>query len=399
MVGLPAVTPFTSYNSQNSFDATLSGEFIWGGRKQEVLFGVDSSRWKNDNWLTVHTLAGSPFNPYAFDPSAYAEPAATPFDLGVIQPSTVKSRGVFGSIKLRPMDGLALTLGARKNYADSDTRSIVTLGAMTLQDTRAAGDVPSATSPYVGVVYQLSPVYSVYASYASNSGGIDAALPSLTASGGVLGPPRGTNQELGIKAAWGRFNGSVAVFDIDKTNVPAQDPSTPNLPGTNCCSIATTERSKGLEVEVSGALAAGWQMSGGYTFNINRAGDGTSLSTITPKHLFKLWTNYRLPGVARNWDVGGGITAQSRNYREGEACTGYNFSTGECSAQGPFNVEQGFYSITSVRAGYRFNNSWSMSLSVNNLFDRRYYQSVGVPATGNWYGTPRNWMIALRGEI
>jgi outer membrane receptor for ferric coprogen and ferric-rhodotorulic acid len=37
-------------------------------------------------------------------------------------------------------------------------------------------------------------------------------------------------------------------------------------------------------------------------------------------------------------------------------------------------------------------------LSVNNLLDRRYYQTVDATAGGNWYGEPRNFMLRLDGR-
>jgi outer membrane receptor for ferric coprogen and ferric-rhodotorulic acid len=37
-------------------------------------------------------------------------------------------------------------------------------------------------------------------------------------------------------------------------------------------------------------------------------------------------------------------------------------------------------------------------LNINNILDRRYYQTVADTTSGNWYGAPRNFMLTLRGQ-
>lgn len=44
-------------------------------------------------------------------------------------------------------------------------------------------------------------------------------------------------------------------------------------------------------------------------------------SGVTPKHLFKLWGTYQLPGVLERFKVGAGVTAQSVNFRSGIVAT------------------------------------------------------------------------------
>jgi outer membrane receptor for ferric coprogen and ferric-rhodotorulic acid len=49
-------------------------------------------------------------------------------------------------------------------------------------------------------------------------------------------------------------------------------------------------------------------------------------------------------------------------------------------------------------SGYTFNNNrkhWRAALSVDNVFDRVYYQTVGLPSSGTWYGEARNYRIRL----
>lgn len=43
--------------------------------------------------------------------------------------------------------------------------------------------------------------------------------------------------------------------------------------------------------------------------------------------------------------------------------------------------------------------NWSLVLNLNNPVDKRYYLGVGTSATGNFYGTPRNFMLTLRAKF
>lgn len=53
----------------------------------------------------------------------------------------------------------------------------------------------------------------------------------------------------------------------------------------------------------------------------------------------------------------------------------------------------------SARLGYRIDRNWSVALSVANLFDKTYYQTIGAPAWGNVYGAPRSATLTLRGKF
>ncbi len=379
-------------------DLTLTGSFDWNGRVQEVALGFDGSRMNSNSDTSRAYLMGPPIEPSRFDPTNY--PVQVLPDSRSLDLSNSRERGVFASIKLRPADGWAITVGARNSSVRShDTTQNFFVGEASPYYA-STGDLSMSglVTPYLGFVYEISPTYSLYASYADTG---EVSRTRVTTDGKQLDAPRGANQELGLKAGWneGRLNGSLALFNIDKTDVPIRDPRVrPGLrPG--CCFIPTTQRSKGFEAELSGLLMPNWTMNAGYTFNLNRSGDGTVLNTVTPKHLLKLWSNYRLPGPAQAWSIGGGIIAQSKNYNEGMACTAFDPVEGCIGEFVPFRAEQGFYSVTTLRVDYRVNERWNLALNVDNLFDRHYYQTVGGTSGGNWYGAPRNWMLTLRGEF
>src|SRR5262249_55871013 len=119
---------------------------------------------------------------------------------------------------------------------------------------------------------------------------------------------------------------------------------------------------------------------------------------VTPRHLFKFWTNYDLPGPWFRWSVGGSLRAQSTARNDDSGCLGIN-ARGICIAgEKNFVTAQKGYAVVSPRIGYRLGEHWQAAVSIDNLFDRRYYETVGTPDLGNWYGEPRNIMVRFDGS-
>ena len=382
--------------SQRTVDITLTGAFDWAGRKQEVVFGFDQSRYVSPADLDFMQVTGAPIDLARFDPSAYPAPTMSLYT--VTGSSKAKTSGLFAAIKLRPSDDLAISVGARRTSYHQDSETIISFGGVQVADQLRSIGTNGVITPFLGVTYALGPNYSLYASYAGTT---TANSRLLDAGGNFIGAEEGTNKEIGLKWASPnkRLTGSLALFDIRQINAPQADPNSQSTID-HCCYYAATERSKGFEAELTGRVAPGWDVIAGYTFNINHLGEGTALSTVTPKHLLKLWANYRLQGAAQAWDVGGGITLQSQNYSEGLACPAFDPLSGACTVDPvDFRAVQGFYAVAALRAGYRINDDWALALNVNNLFDRRYYQTVAATTGGNFYGAPRNMTLTLRGSF
>jgi outer membrane receptor for ferric coprogen and ferric-rhodotorulic acid len=55
--------------------------------------------------------------------------------------------------------------------------------------------------------------------------------------------------------------------------------------------------------------------------------------------------------------------------------------------------------VAELRFAYEFNPHWRAALSVNNVFDRVYYQTIGTPYEGNWYGEPRNVLLRIDAKL
>lgn len=253
-------------------------------------------------------------------------------------------------------------------------------------------------TPYAAAIYDVSPDWSVYASLTEIykpqanylSGPLDRGRP--------LDPITGRNYELGAKSSLmgGALTASAALYRIERKGEAVLDPTWPESShdmGIACCYLAQGRIiSEGLDLELSGEIAPDWQVFAGYTYNHNKnTRDDVAFNALTPRHQLKLWTEYRLPGDAAPWSVGGGVTVNSA-----QATTGTARINGENQN---YRIEQGGYAVWDAQVSYRIHDRWQMALNVNNLFDKSYYSALGMPTGGNWYGEPRSTTLTLRGQF
>jgi len=379
----------TRPNTQNplAFDTTLTGAFTWFGHRVEVAIGVDHTQFESFVAEGVVFSFGPPVNNvFAYNPGNYpTAPALSPNpDEGSIL-GNWKESGVYASSKVHLGDAWSVVGGARVSN-DHISGLLINLA---VKDT-------AKVTPYAGVMYDLNEHYSLYASYAdiyqSNAG---LRLPD----GAYVPPADGVDEEAGIKGAWrdGTLNGFLVLYDIDQHGLAMYDVNASAVERSipYCCDLPNgSRRSKGVDAELDGRLAPGWLIGAGYTFNINRDESVGDLAPATPRHLVKLWMSEQLPGRWRRWTVGGTLQAQSSNYFPEYACL-QNYQVGYCQQYAPFKETQGSYAVVNLRTGYQVNSHWRAALSINNVFDRIYYQTIGYPASNSWYGEPRGFLLRL----
>lgn len=352
-------------------DANLSGTFDVLGRKSTFLIGANYSRIENHqysgfksaglfNFLDAHRTI-----PDAYVPRTYGQDSGT--DQG----------GVYGQTRLKLLDPLTLVLGGRLSWYGNALRNLIPSIGTWASDPSINGKF----TPFAGLVYDLDRTYSVYASYTD----IFTPQNNPTVDGHGLPPRVGSQVEVGAKASYfdDRLIATLAAFNIDDNHRAVTDPANPRY----SISIGRA-RSRGIEAEITGNVLPGWDLSAGYTYLLTRyltdpTAQGASVDPEEPKHTVKLWSSYTIPsGGLEGLSFGAGLCAVSHTARS--IGNGYNIT-----------FFQGGYAVADAQIGYRFNEHVEGTLTVRNIFDRKYFDRIPTQYYGI-YGEPRSIMVSLR---
>ncbi|MCY0386850.1 TonB-dependent siderophore receptor [Robbsia sp. Bb-Pol-6] len=301
-----------------------------------------------------------------YDPNAVTK-TDVPFTYGTN--NRVEQYGVYAQGRIHITKPLTLVLGVREAFLQQTSQSILP----TASDWDTQAQVNHRFLPSAGVVYDITPALTAYANYSR----FLVAQTDTTYTGAGLPPRTGEQYEVGLKGNFlnNRLSATAALFRINDSDRAVSDPDHPDY-----YVDAGKARDQGFELEVTGQPLPNWNVFAGYTYlNVHYENDTADLTDGTdPKHLFKLWTNYKFTqGPLNNFTVGGGMLAQTRISR---------------------GVEQGAYAIFNAQVGYRFNRHVSASLQLNNMFDRRYY----LRPPGSFYsvfGDRRNVMLTVRSDF
>ncbi|MCO8170276.1 TonB-dependent siderophore receptor [Pseudomonas sp. 21LCFQ02] len=374
-------------NTQTTFDLNLQGSFELLGHSHDLTVGVDATK--------IKSRGGSYWN-YLYSDTIFAPTLPAYFPTAESFPDTstdIRKVGSYTSLRIRPTDELSLIVGGRYTLKE-DTEYVGATGQKL-----SSLDVDSQFVPYYGIVYELTPSVSLYASHAEIYKTQSTLLQGPPPGSKALEPMTGTNYEIGIKSemADGKLLGSFALYRIEKKGEGQQDTSYPRQWGsvTSCCYIGNGyQLSQGFEVELNGEVLPGLQVAMGYTYNANenkREGDAR-FSSHTPRHLFKLWSDYRLQSLPK-LSIGAGVLAQSAQSEAGSVVP----LGGTQSLD--YSYVEGGYTIYSARAAYKLDEHWTLALNGNNLFDKTYYSTVSSSGYGNLYGEPRNFVLSLKGQF
>lgn len=372
-------------------DAYLDGKFDAFGQQHELVLGMNASRSNKDDFYSVAFLPQrqNVFNPDKFIP----EPDDSYFIENSSRGGPVKTKttqkGLYSTLRLKLADPLTVVVGGRVSWYDSKTDSVfIRSGETQTANTRETGQV----TPFAGVLLDLNENLTAYASYS------DIFTPQgnyRAEDGSTLKPLVGQSYELGIKGAWydGRLNGAFNLFrtiqkDQAQTDFNSSCPSSDGY----CYVNAGRVRAQGFEAELSGEVIERLQLLAGYTYtqtktldDIDSSLNGAAFNSYVPRHVLRLWGEYTLGGALERVSIGAGVNAQSDNFRLSPA-------SGE-------KISQAGYAVWNGRIGYRIDETWSVALNGNNLFDKRYYASIGTETFGNYYGEPRNFMVSVKASF
>ncbi|MDO8047663.1 TonB-dependent siderophore receptor [Janthinobacterium sp. SUN211] len=370
------------YNTQQVVaDWRLSGPVTWFGRQHDVIVGASYRHDDSDagqSWEGAQTRV---FDIRHWNPRAYRMNGAPfePYNWG----RKTDEKGLYAAGNFSLADPLRLVLGGRFGWYAQDVTGWYAANPTWRRDLTENAKF----TPYAGLVYDLDPHHSVYAS------GTQIFQPQsvLDVKGNGLPPLSGTNLEVGVKGEYfgGRLNASGALFRIKQNNRAMTDEvNCPTGGPIYCARAAGQVQSEGVDLQLSGSPLPGWQISGGYTHVLAKytkdsvaANIGQRIATDEPKQLFKLYTNVQLSGSLARWNLGASVYAQDKIDRRDKA----------------YLTQQGGYAIVGLTAGYRISEQLQLRANIDNVLDRRYYQALGYSWSGGLarYGAPRSVLVSL----
>ncbi|MDY1036675.1 ferric-rhodotorulic acid/ferric-coprogen receptor FhuE [Lelliottia sp. CFBP8978] len=346
----------------DSFDSYASGPFALLGRQHQLMAGASYSRQHNATFSKDGPMDSVGIFNNHWDGSV-AEPVWS--DWYQNADDIVRQKSAYTAARLSLADPLSLILGARYTQYSTNGSS----GEMRKYN----------TTPYGGVVYDITESLSGYASHTS----IFAPQTKRSKDGAWLSPVTGKNYETGLKADWmdGRLTTNVAVFRIEQENA-AEAIGGEFVNGSSEQAYRATKGavSKGAEFEVNGAVTDNLQLTFSATRYVARDTDGR-FNSYAPQTQLKLFSRYRLP-VMPELTVGGGVNWQNRVYKD---VTGPEGETQR--------LYQGSYPLVDLFAQYQLTKQLAVQANISNLFDREYYSYLDDSAV---YGEPRNVSVSMR---
>ncbi|VVO19208.1 TonB-dependent siderophore receptor [Pseudomonas fluorescens] len=349
---------------QDNIDAYLTGPFSAFGREHELIVGVTATDYEENtpnynDWLRDYGFQVPDYRTWNGD----APKPATP----VVGKGSIKEKqyAAYLTSRLHVTDDLSVILGGRLTdwKRDTDTH-LYGQGTTTVEEKESGVFIP-----YTGVVYDLDDNWSLYASYTKIFNPQASYVRDINRK--ALEPLEGTGYEVGIKGSFydEKLNASLALFKLEQDNLAVWQSN------TQAYITEESTSTEGVEFEMNGELAEGWQASAGYAYSVTTDAEDKRIVTNLPRHMLKTFTAYRLPGMLDKLTVGGGVNWQSK--------TGENLHY----------YEQGSYAITNLMARYDISKNLSASVNLNNVFDREYYSFVYSEGV---YGAPRNIMTGFK---
>lgn len=378
-----------------AYDFNISGPYSLLGREHELMLGYGEAERSENNPYTVDGPIADDYASirdwkYMGDIAKFPD---TVTSLPASKDSTRQKAGYLAT-RLSLTDELHAVLGSRYGSWKASKTSYSYDGNLQLsgsENTRQQHN--DMWTPYAGLLYDLTPEYTVYVSYTD----IFKPQSNRDSSRKYLEPVVGSNYELGLKGSLleERLNLATALFWSKQDNVAELDDSVPPDPVTNeefFKSGGKGSKVQGFEAEVSGEVMAGWNMTAGYTYTHSLNGEKQRSNTNQPLNMLRISTAYHLPGDWQALTVGGAVNWQSDIFRAARRPVGRD-ADGELITE-KANIRQEAYTVVNLMSRYAFDRQLSASLNVDNLFDKKYYENVGF-YNGNYWGAPRTVTLSL----
>lgn len=384
LVGAGTPNPQVNRRLQRSIDdqtdltamAEVSRRFEAAGVRHRVLFGADANR---DEWDFTADANVGPFGfptnlPIDLYNPVYGQAVNDP--LMPYDASSYRSRnlGIYAQDELQLGAQWRLLLGLR--YDHSRTRAQADY--LPVSSTLSRND--DALSPRAGLTWTPVNAVSLYGSWAKSF--LTEPFSGMLRNGSLPAPSRGTQLEVGAKFSLldGRFEPTLAVFDIRRRNGLVSDPS-----DFNYVVQVGEQRSRGWELDLPFSITPQWRLLASVAelkAEISRDTDATLVGKLlanAPRRTASIWSTYDFSGAAHGLSAGlGAVYVGAR-----QANTDNSFALPS-------------YVRWDANVAYRFGTAqrYKLQLTVQNLGNKRYYDSGGafVPT---FPGAPRTVLASF----
>lgn len=348
--------------------AEAVGKFNTGPFRHELTLGVDSTKTDTRQCLTKACSASVSVAQNIYNPVVIANPnIQVPPQIDL--PKISKNSGIYSYDAVGIGSAWKVLLGIRRTSSDfTDSSS----GKAT--ETKA-----QTSSPALGVLYDIAPATTIYASYMK---GLEAGAvaPAVAKNAYEILPPGVATQiEVGVRTNYfDGISGNLAYFDITRVNAVTD-------PVTNIFASAGTNHFKGFEATLSDDLNRWWTVNfTGQAMTAVQDAQGNAINTLTPentaKYIASLSVTHRSPFIP-----GLSLTA-------GSSYVGKRFinalDQGTIPGVTLFTASAAY---TTFISGHRT----SFQLSLDNIANKRYWNSA---ASGS-YGAGMDRSVKVMAKI
>jgi outer membrane receptor for ferric coprogen and ferric-rhodotorulic acid len=358
--GMSGVYPSTY--KQWVVDLSASGPVEMFGRRQELVFGANISRSHGLEYenFSADVLAYPPVDAWA------TQQIALPSYPGAYLAADQRDRmtRLYAAAHLDLADRVKAVVGV--NWVKLTSRGF-SYGVDTPRRETAA-------SPYAGLIVDLTPNVSAYASYT------DIFNPQTEVDGShrTLPAAHGKSYEAGLKSEWfdRRLYATAAVFKAQQDGLAEVAGAFPD--GKLYYSGLDT-RVSGYEFEVAGRVGEAWTVGGGWTGLRIKDTTGLRARIYVPRRTLKLNATWSPPDFDR-LKLGAALRWQSK-----------------VATQDLVLVTQRAYAVVDLMASLRLTPQIKATVNIKNLGDERYLTSLKWNQA--YFAEPRSVSLTLAADF
>jgi outer membrane receptor for ferric coprogen and ferric-rhodotorulic acid len=358
-LGVGAMTGrYPSHYKQDLWEASASGPVRLFGRQHELVVGASTARSR-----------GREYEAFAADYPNY--PAVG--DWGRLQIAEPAYPAPY--LAASTEDRLNRVYAAAHLDLSDRLKAVVGFNAIDLKSTGFSYGVDQArgeskVSPYAGVVFEITPNISAYASYTD----IFNPQVEVDINHRRLDAAHGKSYEAGLKSEWfgQRLYATAAIFKSEQFGLAdyagAFDDGKSYYAGVDTFV-------EGYELEVSGAITERLRVGGGWTQLSVENAAGDDVRTYLPRKTLKVSATYAIPEL-RNLKLGAALRWQD-----------------DISMQDLTTIRQKAYAVVDLMAGVDLTDRVRATVNVKNAFDETYFTSLMW--NQSYYAAPRSVSLRL----